>query len=60
MSGVFKIKESKNGENSFKYDRESRDNVNSCFKFVNFTDKVKLKSKIKTNGNQPETHVKEE
>ena len=63
MSGVFKIKESKNRKfesNSFKCDSESRNNVDNRFKFVNFTDTVKRKSKIKTNGSQPEAHVKGE
>ena len=46
--------------NSFKYDSERRNNVNNRFKFVNFTDRVKRKSKIQTNGSQPKTHVKEE
>ena len=46
--------------NSFKYDSESRNNVDNRFKFVNFTDRVKQKSEIKTNGSQPEAHVKGE
>ena len=46
--------------NSFKYDSERRNNVNNRFKFVNFTDRVKRKSRIQTNGSQPKTHVKEE
>ena len=46
--------------NSFKYDSESRNNVDNRFKFVNFTDRVQRKSKIKTNGSQPEDHVKAE
>ena len=46
--------------NSFKCDSESRNNVDNRFKFVNFTDRVKRKSKIKTNGSQPEAHVKGE
>ena len=44
-----------------KYDSsESRNNVDNLFKFVNFTDRVKRKSKIKTNGSRPEAHVKGE
>ena len=46
--------------NSFKYDSESRNDVDNCFKFVNFTDRVTRRSKIKTNGNQPEAHIKGE
>ena len=34
--------------------------MDNRFKFVNFTDSVKRKSKIKTNGSQPEAHVKGE
>ena len=60
MSEVFKIKEKKKIEsNSNKYDSERCNNVDNCFKFVNFTDRVKRKSKIQTNGSQPEAHVKE-
>ena len=46
--------------NSFKYDSESRNNVDNRFKSVNFTDRVKRRSKIKTNGSQPKAHVKGE
>ena len=46
--------------NSFKYDTESRNNVDNRFKFANFTERVKRKSKIETNGSQPEAHVKAE
>ena len=45
--------------NSFKYDSEPCNNVDNRFKFVNFTDKVKCKSKI-TNGSHPQAHVKGE
>ena len=34
--------------------------MDNHFKFVHFTDRVKRKSKIKTNGSQPEAHVKAE
>ena len=34
--------------------------MDNRFKFVHFTDRVKRKSKIKTNGSQPEAHVKVE
>ena len=46
--------------NSIKYDSERRNSVDNCFKFVNFTDRAKRKSKIQTNGRQPEAHVEEE
>ena len=49
----------KSESNLFKYDSESRNDVDS-FKFVSFTDRVKRRSKIKTNGNQPEAHIKGE
>ena len=39
--------------NSIKYDSERRNSVDNCFKFVNFTDRAKRKSKIQTNGRQP-------
>ena len=44
--------------NSFKYDSESRNDVDNRFKFVNFTDRVKRRSKIQTNGNYLEAHIK--
>ena len=34
--------------------------MDNRFKFVNFTDRVKRKSKIKTDGSHPEAHVKGE
>ena len=34
--------------------------MDNRFKFVHFTDRIKRKSKIKTNGSQPEAHVKVE
>ena len=34
--------------------------MDNRFKFVHFTGRVKRKSKIKTNGSQPEAHVKAE
>ena len=40
----------KSENNSFRYDSESCNNVDNRFKFINFTDRVKHKSKIKTNG----------
>ena len=46
--------------NSFEYDSERRNKVDNRFKFVNFTDRVKRKSKIQNNGTQPEAHVEEE
>ena len=46
--------------NSFKYDSESHNNVDNRFIFVNFTDRIKRRSKIKTNENQPEAHIKGE
>ena len=56
-----RIKEWRNFErNSFKYDSERRINVDNRFKFLNFTETVKRKSKVQTNGSQPEAHVKEE
>ena len=36
--------------NSFKYDSESRNDVDIRLKFVNFMDRVTRRSKIKTNG----------
>ena len=60
MSGVFKIKGSKNGENLRAIHLNRRNNVDKRFKYVNFTDRVKRKSKIQTNGSEPEVHVKEE
>ena len=46
--------------NLFKCDSESSNNVDNRFKFANFTDRVKRKSKIKTSESQPEAHVKGE
>ena len=46
--------------NLFKYDSRSRNIVDNRLKFVNFTDRVKRKGKIKTNGTHPEVHVKGE
>ena len=45
--------------NSFKYDSERCNNVGTSFKFVSSTDRVKHKSKVQTNGSQPEAHAKE-
>ena len=36
--------------NSFKYDSERCNNLDIRFKFLNFYDRVKRKSKIQTNG----------
>ena len=46
--------------NSFKYDNKSCNNVHNHFKLVNFMNRVKCKSKIKTNGSDTEAHVKGE
>ena len=45
--------------NSFKCDSEKFNNVGNCFKFVNFTDRVKSESELETNGSQLQADVEE-